>query len=252
VKVGQECFEMKIAVVVPTYNERENIALLLDSLWTILSPLSCQLNFVVVDDESPDGTAAVVLERQRMNPRIHLLSAPRAGLGAAYVRGLDYALSHFTPDVAIQMDADFSHSPHDIPRLLNAIKAGADLAIGSRYLGGNRTPKEWGWNRRILSWGGNLTARYWLRLAPITDCTAGFRAWRTETLRLIRYETLTAQGYAFLVAMLQRAVSKGARIIEIPVEFPDRIHGTSKLGWTDIIEFACWTTTNFSSSKQGS
>lgn len=235
---------MKIAVVVPTYNERENIGSLLDCLREVLSPLSCHTHFLVVDDMSTDGTAAVVFERQRSNPGIHLLSGRRAGLGAAYVRGMSYALTRFEPDVVIQMDADFSHSPHDIPRLLGAIASGADLAIGSRYSGGNRTPKEWGWRRRCLSWSGNLVARHWLRLLPIQDCTAGFRAWRAGALSEISHGTVMTQGYVFQVAMLQRALTRGANVIEIPVEFPDRIHGVSKLGWADVIEFARWTFAN--------
>jgi dolichol-phosphate mannosyltransferase len=158
---------MKVAVVVPTYNERENIGALLDSLNEVFALHSCQSHFLVVDDMSTDGTAAVVRQRQRSNPGIHLLSGQRAGLGAAYVRGLSYALTHFDPDVVIQMDADFSHSPHDIPRLLRVIATGADLAIGSRYLGGCRTPKEWGWKRRCLSWGGNIMARFGFCLSKI-------------------------------------------------------------------------------------
>lgn len=232
---------MKVAVVVPTYNERENIGALLDSLGEIVFPLAGEVHLLVVDDQSPDGTAAVVLDRQQSHPRIHLLSAPRTGLGAAYVRGLSHALAHFDPAVVIQMDADFSHSPHDIPRLLRAITTGADLAIGSRYAGGDRTPREWGWKRRWLSRVGNLAARHWLRLQPVADCTAGFRAWRADTLRAVGLGTLLTQGYVFQVAMLQRAVACGARVAEIPVEFRDRTRGVSKLGWRDLIEFARWT-----------
>lgn len=232
---------MKIAVVVPTYNERENIGGLLDALSDVLAPLSCQLDILVVDDCSPDGTAAIVAGRQRCNTAIHLLSGARAGLGSAYVRGLSHALACFAPDVVIQMDADFSHSPHDLPRLLAALASGADLAIGSRYAGGNRTAREWGWKRRGLSWGANLIARHWLRLLPISDCTAGFRAWRAGALHKIGHGSVLAQGYVFQVAMLQRAVFHNMIIKEIPVMFPDRVHGISKLNWSDVFEFACWT-----------
>jgi len=232
---------MKIAVVIPTYNERENIGMLLDCVSEVLRPLCASCELLVVDDLSADGTAAVVRERQARNPAIHLLSAPRAGLGAAYVRGISHALAHFGPDVVLQMDADFSHSPHDIPRLLDALASGVDLAIGSRYAHGTRTPKEWGWKRRGLSWGGNLVARHWLRLHPVMDCTAGFRAWRAAALRAIGHRTVMTQGYVFQVAMLQRAVAHGASVTEIPVEFRDRRHGVSKLGWADLLEFARWT-----------
>lgn len=232
---------MRVAVVVPTYNERENIGALLDALREVLSPLAGETFVLVVDDMSTDGTGAVVLERRRSDSGIHLLSGRRAGLGAAYVRGLDYVLANFDADVVIQMDADFSHSPRDIPRLLRAIAAGADLAIGSRYAGGNRTPREWGWRRRCLSRLGNLAARHWLRLRPVQDCTAGFRAWRAGTLRDIGHGSVLTQGYVFQVAMLERAVARGARVAEIPVEFRDRTHGVSKLGWADLLEFAHWT-----------
>jgi dolichol-phosphate mannosyltransferase len=231
----------KIAVVVPTYNERENIGALLDCLGEVLSSLSGQAHFLVVDDMSNDGTAAIVLERQRRNPEIHLLSGRRTGLGTAYVRGMGYVLERFDPDVVIQMDADFSHSPRDIPRLLDAVAAGADLAIGSRYSDGDRTPDDWGWRRRWLSRGGNLLVRYWLELQPVMDCTAGFRAWRADTLRDIDLDTILTHGYVFQVDMLHRAIERGARVMEVPVVFRDRTCGISKLGWTDMIEFARWT-----------
>ncbi|QTQ36978.1 Glycosyltransferase family protein [Aromatoleum petrolei] len=169
-----------------------------------------------------------------------LLSGPRTGLGAAYVRGLNHALAHHAPDVVIQMDADFSHNPSDLPRLLAAIDDGAEVAIGSRYLGGNRTPHDWGWRRRLLSRAGNLVARHWLGLAPVHDCTAGFRAWRASALRAARFTDVSAQGYVFIVAMLQNAARAGADIREVPVHFPDRRLGTSKLGTREIVEFARW------------
>lgn len=230
-----------IAVVVPTFNECENIGALLDSVGEVLFPLSDRTHLLVVDDMSVDGTAKIVLERQRCDARIHLLSGSRAGLGAAYVRGLGYALDRFAPDVVVQMDADFSHAPRDIPRLLDAVAAGADLAIGSRYVPDGRTPDDRDWRRRCLSRSGNLLARYWLGLRPVQDCTAGFRAWRADTLRDIDLDTLLPHGYVFQVAMLQRAFENGARVTEVPVAFRDRTRGASKLGWTDMLEFARWT-----------
>lgn len=235
---------MKIAIVVPTFNERSNIGPLLDSLIAVTVACADRVDLLVVDDESPDGTAEVVRERQRRDTRIHLLSAPRAGLGAAYARGIGHALAVFAPDVVVQMDADFSHSPQDIPRLLDAVRGDVDVAIGSRYVGGNRTPHDWGWRRQVLSWGGNLVARHWLGLAPIRDCTAGFRAWRATALRAIEAGNIGVQGYAFPVVALQRAVALGARVVEIPVHFPDRVRGNSKLSWADIFEFAHWSARN--------
>ncbi|NMG44977.1 glycosyltransferase [Aromatoleum toluvorans] len=231
---------MKIVVVIPTYNERGNIGRLIGAVHAALAAPDRQVQVLVVDDESPDDTAAEVRACAARLPGVSLLSGPRVGLGAAYVRGLNHALAHHAPDVVIQMDADFSHSPSDLPRLLAAIGNGADVAIGSRYLDGNRTPQDWGWRRRLLSWTGNRVARHWLGLAPVRDCTAGFRAWRTAALRQSRFADVRAQGYVFIVAMLQNAARAGAKVREIPVHFPDREVGASKLGLREIVEFARW------------
>jgi len=235
---------MKIAVVIPTYNERGNIGPLIEQVLAALANPRWRVQVLVVDDESPDGTATEVLDRAARLPRVSLLSAPRAGLGAAYRRGLDHALTHYAPDLVIQMDADFSHAPSDLPRLVAAIEDGADLAIGSRYIGGNRTPAEWGWRRRFLSWCGNRVARHWLGLAPVRDCTAGFRAWRTSALKNADFARVNAQGYVFLVALLKNAAQSGAAIREVAVHFPDRKLGESKLGRKEIIEFARWALMN--------
>ncbi|BAL22718.1 polyprenol monophosphomannose synthase [Azoarcus sp. KH32C] len=231
---------MKIAAVIPTYNERGNIGPLVGEVLAALSRPAWQVHVLVVDDESPDGTAEEVKRLATRQAGVSLLSGPRAGLGAAYVRGLDHVLATFAPNIVIQMDADFSHLPSDLPRLVEAIEQGADLAIGSRYLEGNRTPPDWGWRRRMLSWGGNLVARHWLGLAPVRDCTAGFRAWRASALVKADYAEVTAQGYVFLVALLQRAVQARLRVREVPVVFPDRKVGESKLGYKEIAGFAHW------------
>lgn len=235
---------MVIAVVVPTLNERDNIGPLIDGVFAALDGSAHQIRMLVVDDDSPDGTAKVVRALIPNRPGLSLLAGPRQGLGAAYVHGLRHALSEYAPDVVIQMDADFSHIPNDLRQLIATLENGADLAIGSRYLDGNRTPQDWGWHRRALSWGGNVVARHWLRLAPIRDCTAGFRAWRAEALRKTRFAEIDAQGYVFLVALLKNAVESGANVREVPVMFPDRTHGTSKLGTREILQFAWWAMRN--------
>lgn len=235
---------MKIAVVIPTYNERGNIGRLINEVLAALAEPRWRVQILVVDDESPDGTADEVRECADRCSNVALLSGPRAGLGAAYIRGLSHALTHFAPGIVIQMDADFSHSPCDLPRLVAAIEQGADLAIGSRYLDGNRTPRDWGWHRRLMSWGGNLVARHWLGIAPVRDCTAGFRAWRATTLVNADYASVNAQGYVFLVALLQRARLTEAKIREVPVHFPNRTLGDSKLGSREIFEFARWAAKN--------
>jgi dolichol-phosphate mannosyltransferase len=241
---GAGQIDVKIAVVVPTYNERGNIGRLIVQVLGALAHPNWQVKLLVVDDESPDGTATEVLDCAARLSGVSLLSGPRAGLGAAYVRGLDHVLKNDAPNIVIQMDADFSHAPADLPRLIAAIEDGADLAIGSRYLCGNRTPRDWGWRRRLLSWGGNLLARHWLGITGVRDCTAGFRAWRTATLKNTGYGDVNAQGYVFSVALLKSAYQSGADIREVPVHFPDRRIGVSKLGRREIFEFARWIARN--------
>lgn len=242
--------EVNVVLVIPTYNERENIGRLIEDAFAALKHPERNVRILVVDDESPDGTATAVREASTRHAGVTLLSAPRAGLGAAYVRGFDHVRRHWTPDIVIQMDADFSHRPADLPRLVAAIEDGADLAIGSRYLGGNRTPRDWGWRRRLLSWGGNLVARHWLGLAPVRDCTAGFRAWRASVLYRTDYARVAAQGYVFIVALLKAAAEADAAIRELPVHFPDRTHGHSKLGVREILEFARWTISHRSKDRK--
>jgi dolichol-phosphate mannosyltransferase len=204
----------------------------------------------VVDDRSPDGTAEVVRAYQQANANIHLLSGPKHGLGAAYIRGMRYAMEELGAEIVFEMDADFSHKPADVPRLMAAIEAGADFVIGSRYVKGGSIPPQWGLHRRLNSRFGNFVARYVAGIYTVRDCTAGFRAIRTSILKAIHFPSLRVQGYAFQVALLHAAKLRGARIVEIPVEFIDRKYGESKLGVRDIVEFilnAWWI--RFANSK---
>jgi len=228
---------MKIVVINPTYNERDNIRHLVPDLQRQFSGMGHDCHILVVDDASPDGTASVVQDLQRIFDNVHLLNGKKAGLGAAYIRGMQYAMRELAADVIFEMDADFSHKPSDIPRLLQAIENGVDFAIGSRYVAGGTIPREWGWHRRLNSRVGNFVARYVAGIRRVHDCTAGFRAIRTTTLRKIDFSNLRVQGYAFQVALLHAAVAVGASIKEVPVEFIDRTRGESKLGIRDIIEF---------------
>lgn len=236
---------MNIAVVIPTFNERDNIGPLLERLAGVLQPLDATFSLWVIDDESPDATAAIVAARQAaFHGRLHLLSAPRRGLGAALARGFVHALHESTPDIVVQMDADFSHAPEDIPALLHGIAAGADLVIGSRFVAGSATRDQRGWQRKLLSLGATRLAHHWLGLRGIGDCTNGFRAWRAASLRRIDCANIGISGYAFQVATLQHAVAAGLRIAEVPVSFPRRRHGHSKLRWADLAEFTRWAACN--------
>jgi dolichol-phosphate mannosyltransferase len=229
---------MKVVIILPTYNERDNIAPLVLALEEQFARLDHDMQILVVDDSSPDGTAEVVRQMQAAHPRLHLLGGTKSGLGAAYIRGMHHALERLGADAVFEMDADFSHRPADVPRLMTNIDHGADFVIGSRYVPGGTIPKEWGLHRRAISLCGNIVARYLAGIYRVRDCTAGFRAIRASLLRSIDLDTMRVQGYAFQVALLHAAVAHGARVVEVPVDFVDRRHGASKLGWRDVVEFA--------------
>jgi dolichol-phosphate mannosyltransferase len=228
---------MNVLVVLPTYNECDNIGPLIDELQQVFAQVRHDMSILVVDDTSPDGTAAAVRRLQARYPNVHLIEGPKEGLGSAYIRGFRYGMRELGPEVLFQMDADFSHKPEDLPRLLREIEAGADLVIGSRYVSGGRITADWGLWRKLNSRVGNLVARYVAGIRGVHDCTAGFRAIRISALQRIDLDALRVQGYAFMVALLHAASMARARIVEIPVEFVDRKHGSSKLGMSDIIEF---------------
>jgi dolichol-phosphate mannosyltransferase len=229
---------MKTVIIVPTFNEHGNIAALISALLDQFKRLQHDLHILVVDDDSPDGTADVVRGLQTDNDKVHLLTGRKAGLGVAYIRGMDHAINVLQADLVFEMDADFSHKPEDIPRLISEIEAGADFVIGSRYVPGGSVPKTWNLVRRLNSMWGNLAARYIAGIPQIRDCTAGFRAIRSSLLRRIDFNDLRVQGYAFQVALLHAAVEQGGKIREIPVNFIDRKKGESKLRFSDILEFA--------------
>ena len=224
----------QITVVVPTYNERENLA-------DIAAAITDQGYFLcVVDDGSPDGTGAIADSLSATDPRISVIHRPRKeGLGPAYTEAFN-ALIAGESRVIIEMDADFSHDPADLPRLVEAVEDGADLAIGSRYVAGGSTP-DWPIVRQLVSKTGNHYARIMLGI-PIRDATAGFRAFRREALAQLPYEKAEASGYGFQVEMAWRAVEKGLNVVEVPIAFRDRTRGKSKMGLAIVTE-AMWLVT---------
>jgi dolichol-phosphate mannosyltransferase len=234
---------LRVVIVIPTYNESENVQALVPQVVKSCDGMrDVQIAILIVDDESPDGTAAAVRNMQSTIVDLHMISGKKTGLGAAYIRGMQFALASLAADVIFEMDADFSHNPLDVPRLLGALQAGADVVIGSRYVPGGSIPETWGLLRKMNSRVGNLVARWIAGLYPVHDCTAGFRAIRSDILRRVRLDRLGVQGYAFQVALLHELKVLGARIVEVPVEFVDRTRGESKLGLSDIVEFVinCW------------
>jgi dolichol-phosphate mannosyltransferase len=228
---------LKLVIVLPTYNERENIQALIPALQEQLRVVPYQAHILVVDDNSPDGTGAAVQSLMGGYANLHLITGEKRGLGAAYIRGMQHALTVLAADVVVEMDSDFSHDPADLPRLLKTLELPADFVIGSRYVPGGSIPSSWSWQRKANSRLGNLVARYVAGLYRVRDCTAGFRAIRSSVLRQIDFSTLRVKGYAFQIALLHRAVGLGARVAEIPVHFVDRKVGESKLGLRDIVEF---------------
>jgi dolichol-phosphate mannosyltransferase len=218
----------RVTVAIPTYNERENLS-------QIVAAVSRQgFRVLVVDDSSPDGTGALADEIAARDPMVSVLHrSEKQGLGPAYAAGFDHALDEGA-EVVVEMDADFSHDPEDIPRLVGAIDAGADVAIGSRYVPGGATP-DWPLHRRLISKGGNLYARVMLGI-PIRDATAGFRAFRASALRLLPYREAESSGYGFQVEMALRAYQQGLVIVEVPITFRDRARGTSKMGTGIVLE----------------
>jgi dolichol-phosphate mannosyltransferase len=219
-----------IVIVIPTYNERENIALLIPAIDRELSRLPYEFRILVVDDNSPDGTAEEVRALAGVYTRLCLNTGPRLGLGAAYVRGLRCALENLHADIVIQMDADFSHKVEDIPRLLESLESGYDVVIGSRYVSGGSIEGDWSLFRRWQSSAANLLVRFVCGMQDVRDCTAGFRAIRGDVLRGMDVARLTAQGYSFQIQLLHEAFQQGATICEVPTQFVDRVRGETKLG----------------------
>ncbi|MFN0150990.1 MAG: polyprenol monophosphomannose synthase [bacterium] len=223
---------MKVIIVIPTYNERENLRDLLPQVLSVDS----RIEVLVVDDASPDGTASLVEEMRVQNPRVHLIRrAGKMGLGSAYVAGFARALE-LGADLVFEMDADFSHNPKYIPDFLKAIES-HDLVIGSRYVSGVNVI-NWPMSRLILSYSANLYTRIVTGLS-VRDATGGFKCFRRETLEAIDFRTARSDGYAFQIELNYRAWRRGFRIVEIPIVFVDRTAGTSKMS-KNIIWEAVW------------
>ena len=214
--------EQKRIIIIPTYNEAENIAALVEEILQTVP----ETDIMVVDDSSPDGTGDIVQEIASSDNRVSLFTrTAKEGLGRAYVAGFKEALSRGY-NVIQQMDSDFSHQPRHLPAFFEAIQQ-YDVVLGSRYMRGGET-EGWPLRRKLLSKGGNLYARTILGL-PYSDLTGGFKCFRAEVLRAIDLDSVNALGYGFQMEMTYRAHKLGFKIKEIPIVFPDRLRGESKL-----------------------
>jgi dolichol-phosphate mannosyltransferase len=212
----------RVAVIIPTYNEREN----LDAISARVRTAVPEADVLIVDDNSPDGTGELADKLEAGDEQIHVLHRPgKAGLGAAYIAGFGWALEHGY-GVMVEMDADGSHQPEDLPKLLAALRD-ADAVIGSRWVAGG-TVRNWPKAREALSRGANTYARLMLRL-PVRDATAGYRAYRAQTLRTIDLSSVQSQGYCFQIDLTLRAVKAGLTVTEVPITFVDRTRGASKM-----------------------
>ena len=222
-------------VVIPTYNERDNIHALISRVLALP-----RFRVLIVDDNSPDGTADVVTALASNEPRVGLLSRPgKQGLGTAYVAGFRRALAEGAQFIC-EMDADFSHDPAYLPQLLATAETTYDLVLGSRYIDGGGTT-DWGKLRKLISRGGNTYARLILGL-PVMDATSGFRCYQRQVLETINLDAIESNGYAFQIELVYRTMCAGFRIGEIPIIFPDRRVGNSKMSRRIVLEalFKVW------------
>lgn len=227
---------MESVVIIPTYNEKDNINTVIEKL----DKLNIDLDILIIDDNSPDGTGAIVREFQKSHKNIYLIERPgKMGLGTAYVKGFRWALEKGYRYI-LEMDADLSHNPDDVPRLINACKQGADLAIGSRYCDGVNVV-NWPIKRLLLSYGANLYTRIVTRM-PVKDATAGFKCFKREVLESIDLTRIKSSGYSFQIEMNFRAWKKGYSISEVSIIFIERTEGHSKMSKAIVREavFMVW------------
>lgn len=225
----------RIIVVIPTYNEAENIANMSEALFALGIN---ELEILFVDDNSPDGTGQLADElSKKYTDRLSVMHrSGKLGLGTAYLQGFKWAIDH-QADAIIQMDADFSHSPEYIPEFIQLIEQ-YDVVVGSRYIAGGRVDEKWSWGRWFLSWWANSV---WVRLilgVKTKDSTAGFKCWRSEALQKIDLDQIRSNGYVFQVEMCYVSEMNGLRIKEIPIYFEDRRIGLSKMSMRVKIEAA--------------
>lgn len=225
-----------VMVVLPTYNERENLPLMVEALFALQLP---GFRLLVVDDNSPDGTGKLADELAAQHPGVvHVLHrTEKNGLGPAYIAGFKRALE-LGADLIIQMDADFSHQPKYLPDLIARLENDVDLVIASRFMKGGGVDENWGFYRKVLSWFANsIYVRVILNI-PVSDATGGFRIWRRSTLIGLDLERIRSNGYVFQVEMAYVTHRLGYRIGELPIYFPDRKRGQSKMDFRIQIEAA--------------
>jgi dolichol-phosphate mannosyltransferase len=232
----------QVLVVIPTYNERENLGPIVARLHEALP----EVHALVVDDGSPDGTGELADQMAAADDRVHVMHrTEKAGLGAAYVAGFGWALER-DYGVIVEMDADGSHGPEDLPRLLDAL-TDADLVLGSRYVPGGRVV-NWPKYRELISRGGGLYSRLALG-AKVRDITGGFKAFRREVLEKINIQSVASQGYCFQIDLTWRTIEAGFEVVEVPITFTERAIGQSKMSG-NIVREALWRVTKWGARRR--
>lgn len=230
---------MKAVIVVPTYNEADNIKNFLQKLMQVRNKLKkWKLEVLVVDDNSPDKTWKIVQEEIKKKSWLYLLKRnKKVGLGAAYLAGMENAFNERKADVVLTMDADLSHNPLYIPKFLEKIEKGSDLVIGSRYITGGSIPQEWALHRKIYSILGNKAVSFFLGFEHISDWTSGYRALTKNVFIKVKYQVQSriTQGYTFNISFAYNTLIMGFQVDHLPIKFPDRMMGKSKLGFEYLI-----------------
>lgn len=221
---------MKAVIVLPTYNERENIIAVLDGLEKSIKQVHrYSISILVVDDSSPDGTKNLVHTYQKKHHNVYLLSGQKFGLGRALLRGMAYAIETLKADIVVQIDADLSHDPASLPSFFQALEDGADFVVGSRYIPGGSIPNSWSFQRKVFSILGNTIVRFGLGYSNIREWTGGYRAYKKDFYEQAKHEMGQYNGYVFQIAFLHKAVKRHAHVKEVPIHFTDRLFGHSKI-----------------------
>jgi len=228
---------LKACLVLPTYNEAENIESVTKAIFATQSDIyTHQLYVVIVDDNSPDGTQEIVKQQMKQFSRLYLVTGNKVGLGDAYKRGISFAVKKLNPDLLLQMDADGQHDAKLIPEFINLANNDFDLVIGSRFVPGGKTPDFSIW-RKFLSIAGNFLIRHLGKASNVQDCTSGFRCIKTNLVLKCDLGNLSTKGYSFQSSLVCELIRNGAKPIEVPIIFKDRVAGQSKLSLQDQIEF---------------
>ncbi|MFH1565834.1 MAG: glycosyltransferase family 2 protein [bacterium] len=229
---------MNTTIVIPTYNEKDNIGPLIEELQNVFKKIKgFNMNVLVVDDNSPDGTSDIVRLKMKKYKNIKLLIGEKNGLGDAYIRGFKYAMKELKADVVFEMDADFQHNPNDIPRFLEKINEGYDYVLGSRYVKGGSIPKDWGIHRKILSFFGSWFARLVLGAKEVKDYTTGYKATRVKGyLDKIDFSNIISKSFAYKIQLLYEMLCLKAKTIEIPINFAARTKQNSKSSSKEFFE----------------